>query len=224
LSKDGFCTKITHEKKGRRALRNRVSPGEYLAFLSVKYEVNPDEFFYALISAEENQKSKCENLSIECRGETRDKVIFLILKGSKVVAQFSVLRGFLLERSNPIKNFMETDLTRRYLIKKNRGSHSLLIRDLRTGMSHVNLKAKVLEIPRPRLVVTRFGNCASVAHALIADETGTIKLCLWNEQINSVSHGDTIQIENARMSTFRGERQLSLGKIGTLSNIENLNL
>jgi replication factor A1 len=203
-------------------LRNGVSSGEYLAFLSVKYEVNPDEFFYALISAEENQKSKCENLSIECRGRTQDKIIFLILKDSKVVAQFPVSRGFLLEQSNPIKNFMKTDLPRRYLIKKNRRSHSLSIRDLRTGMSHVNLRAKILEIPRPKLVITRFGNCASVAHALIADETGTIKLCLWNEQINLVSNGDTIQIENARTSTFRGERQLSLGKTGTLSNIEGL--
>jgi replication factor A1 len=199
-----------------------MSPGEYLAFLSVKYEVNPDDFFYALISAEENQKSKCENLSIECRGKTQEKVIFLILKDSKVVAQFPVLREFLLEQSNPIKNFMKTDMTRRYLIKKNRGLHSLLIRDLRIGMKHINLRAKVLEIPRPRLVVTRFGNCASVVNALIADETGTIKLCLWNEQINSVSNGDTIQIENARTSTFRGEKQLSIGKTGTLSNVEDL--
>jgi replication factor A1 len=57
---------------------------------------------------------------------------------------------------------------------------------------------------------------------LIADETGTIKLCLWNEQINSISIGDTIQIENARTSTFRGERQVRIGKKGTLSNIEDL--
>lgn len=198
-----------------------MSPGEYLAFLSVKYEVNPDEFFYALVSAEENQMSKCESLSIECRGKTQDKVTFLILKDSKVVAQFPVLREFLLEQNNPIKNFMETDLTRRYLIKKNRKSHSLLIRDLRAGMKEVNLKAKVLEVARPTQVFTRFGNYASVANALIADETGTIKLCLWNEQINSVSNGDTIQIENARTSTFRGERQLSIGKTGTLSNIED---
>jgi replication factor A1 len=89
-------------------------------------------------------------------------------------------------------------------------------------MSHINLKAKVLEIARPTLVFTRFGNYASVARALIADETGTIKLCLWNEQINSISIGDSIQIENARMSTFRGERQLNIGKKGTLSNIADL--
>jgi replication factor A1 len=202
-------------------LRNKVSAGEYLAFLSIKYEVDPDKLFYALISAGENQKSRCGKLSIECRGKTRDKDIFLIMEGSRVVAQFPIPKEFLLERSSSIKDFMKTDMIRRHIDKKNRRSLSLPIRDLRTGMKQVNLKAKVLEIARPRFVFTRFGNYASVANALIADETGTIKLCLWNEQINSISIGDTIKIENARTSTFRGERQLSIGKKGTLSNIED---
>jgi len=203
-------------------LRNKVLSGKYLAFLSIKYEVDPDKLFYALISAGENQKSICGKLSIECRGKTQDEATFLILQDSRVVAQFPIPKKFLLEGNNPIKDFMETDMIRRHLDKKNKGSHSLPIKDLQTGMSHVNLKAKVLEIPRPKLVFTRFGNYASVANALIADETGTIKLCLWNEQIDSISIGDTIQIENARTFTFRGERQLSLGKIGTLSNIVDL--
>ena len=203
-------------------MRNKASPGEYLAFLSIKYGVDSGELFYALISAGENQKSRCGNLSIEYRGKTQDKAIFLIMNDSRVVAQFPVSEEFLLEQSNPIKDFMKTDMIRRHLVKRSKGSRSLPIGDLRTGMSHVNLKARVLEIPRPKLVVTRFGNYASVANALIADETGTIKLCLWNEQINSISIGDTIQIENARTSTFRGERQLRIGKKGTLSNIEDL--
>jgi len=90
-------------------------------------------------------------------------------------------------------------------------------------MKQVSLKAKVVEIAKPRLVFTRFGNYASVANALIADETGTIKLCLWNEQIGSISLGDTVQIDNVNVSMFRGERQLRIGKKGTLSIMENLN-
>ena len=203
-------------------MRNKVSAGEYLAFLSVKYEVDPDEFFNAVISAGENRKCRCGNLSIECRSKTKDKAMFLIMKESKVVAQFPVSIELLSERINPIRKLMQTDMIRRHLVKKNKGSHSLPIRDLRTGMSQINLKAKVLEIPTPKLVFTRFGNYASVANALIADETGTIKLCLWNGQIGSISVGDTIQVENARASTFRGERQLNVGKKGTLSNMKNM--
>jgi replication factor A1 len=85
-------------------------------------------------------------------------------------------------------------------------------------MKRINLKAKVLEITKPTLVFTRFGTYAKVANALVSDETGTIKLCLWNEQINLISVGDTLRIENANVSTFRGERQLRIGKHGTLSN------
>ena len=203
-------------------MKNRVSAGEYLAFLSVKYGVDPDVLFNALVSAGENRKFKCENLSIERRGETKDKVVFLILKDSRVVAQFPIFKEFLLERDNPVRRFMKTDMIRRHLVKKNRTGHSLPIKDLRTGMSQINLKAKVLEIPAAKLVFTRFGNYASVANALIADETGTIKLCLWNEQIGSIAIGDTIQLENARASTYRGERQLNIGKKGTLSNIGNM--
>jgi replication factor A1 len=59
-----------------------------------------------------------------------------------------------------------------------------------------------------------------VANALISDETGRIKLCLWNEQINSLSIGDTVQIENANISAFRGERQLRVGKKGILRIID----
>ena len=96
------------------------------------------------------------------------------------------------------------------------------IKDLRNGMKKVNLKATVLEIARPMLVFTRFGNYASVANALITDETGTIKLCLWNEQIDYVSVGDTVQIENAHVSTFRGERQLRIGRKGMLSEAKDM--
>jgi replication factor A1 len=205
--------------KSGKVLRNKVLGGEYLALLSMKYEVDPDKLFYALISTGENQKSECGKLSIECRGKTQDKAIFLILQDSRVVAQFPVSMEFLLSQSNPIKDFMKTNLIRRHLDEKNKGLHSLPIKDLRTGMRHVNLRAKVLEIPTPKPVFTRYGNYGSVANALIADETGTIKLCLWNEQVDSISVGDTIQIENASASRFKGERQLRIGKKGTVSKI-----
>jgi len=201
-------------------LRQKTSStSEYLAFLSAKYEVDPDRLFYALVLAEESKKSVCGDLSIEWRGETREKVMFLILTKSKVVAQLSVFKEFLLEKGHPIRDFMETDKIRRFITKRARQSSGLQIRDLRSGMAQVCLKAKVLEIPKPSLVYTRYGNYASVANALIADETGTIRLCLWNEQIQSISTGDTIQIENARASTFKGQRQLNIGRKGFLSSV-----
>ena len=204
-----------------RKVKRKKSSGEYLAFLSAKYKVDPDTFFYALLSAGENRKSKCGNLSIECRGKMKNKIIFLITNDSQVVAQLSVSEAFLTKEGNPIRTFMETDMVRKYEAKKNRSPISCSIQDLRAGMNHVSLKAKVLEVTQPKQVFTRYGNYASLAKAVIADGTGKIKLCLWNDQIDAVSAGATVQIENARTSTFKGEKQLSLGKTGTVSNVKH---
>ncbi len=203
-------------------MRHKQSIGPYLAFLSVKYELDPEKFFNTLVKAEENRKSSCGQVSIECRGAINAQKIFLLTNCTGVLAQFRVPEEFLLERDNPLGKFLETDTIRGYLSRKGNVVHSRSIKDLRSGMKHVNLKAKILEVAEPRRVITRYGNYANVAKAVIGDETGTINLCLWNEQIGCVSVGDTVRIENARASLFRGEKQLSIGARGMLNNVEDL--
>jgi replication factor A1 len=194
--------------------------GEYLAFLSVKYEVDPEKFWDAMRQAGEDRKTRCGQFSIECRGKIKAMQIFLIRNESGVVAQFRVSTDFLLESGNSLRKFMDSDMVRKHLFRKRKAIQSHFIRDVRSGMNHVNLKAKILAVAEPRRVVTRYGNYADVAKALIADETGTIKLCLWNEQISAVSVGDTVEIGNARASMFKGERQLTLGMKGLLNRAE----
>jgi replication factor A1 len=197
-------------------MRSRLYPSEYLALLTIKYEVDADKFFNALISAWENRKSTCSNLSIECRIKQKHKAIFLITQGTKVVAQFKIPEEFLSKQKNPIKDARKSYMDSRYAPNKTKTTQPLQIKDLRVGMKKVNLEAKVIEISKPKFVVTRFGNHASVANALVTDNTGKIKLCLWNDQINTISTGDTIQIQNARISTYKDEKQMRIGKNGTL--------
>lgn len=87
-------------------------------------------------------------------------------------------------------------------------------------MKRVSLKAMVVEVPKPKMVYTRYGTQAFVSNALISDETGTLRMSLWNQQISKVSEGDRINIENGKVATFKGERQLRLGRGGILSVIE----
>jgi replication factor A1 len=197
-------------------MRLKPSIGEYLAFLSVKYEVDPEEFLHALRTAQV-RKSNCGNLSIECRGRKKTKLIFLIMKVSEVIAQFPMDKEFLLNRNNQLGNFMGTERVRNYLSRKKSMFSAHSIKDVRAGMKNVNLQAKILEVAEPKRVFTRCGNPASFAKVLVGDETGTIKLCLWNGQINGVSEGETIQIKNAQAACFRGEQFLKLGKKGTLN-------
>jgi replication factor A1 len=194
-----------------------VPEGEYLAVLSMKYSIDSDRLFRVLVSAKEQEKVMCDNLSIECRGRSRGGKIFLIMDDSTVVAQIIVSEGFLSERDNPISKFKDCERIRRYMAKKAACTFRLsAVNELIVGMNRVNLSAKVLELQEPKSVHTRFGNSMFVAYALIGDNSGTVKLSLWGEQIGSVSVGDSVQISNARIRAFRGEKQLQIGRNGSL--------
>ena len=85
-------------------------------------------------------------------------------------------------------------------------------------MKQVNVEAKVLEKTATREVMARYKNEKyRVATAVIADETGKIKLTLWNEQIEQVNEDDKVTVENGYVTSFRGEIQLNIGKYGTLT-------
>ncbi len=92
------------------------------------------------------------------------------------------------------------------------------IKDLRNGMKRVDVEAQVTEKGNPREVMSRFKDeTYTVADAVVTDETGSIKLTLWNEQINQVNVNDKIKIENGYVTSFKGEIQLNAGKYGKLT-------
>jgi replication factor A1 len=95
------------------------------------------------------------------------------------------------------------------------------IKDVNSGVKWVNLKAKVVEKSIAKTVYSRFGTPLSVSNATISDNTGVIKLPLWNDQIKMLSIGDMVQIENGRIRTYRGELQVSVSKKSKLMVIGN---
>jgi replication factor A1 len=92
------------------------------------------------------------------------------------------------------------------------------IKDLNDGMKRVSVEAKVVDKGDPREVRSRYKDeTYRIVDAVIADETGSIKLTLWNEQIEQVNVGDNIKIENGYVTSFKGETQLNVGKFGKLT-------
>ena len=90
------------------------------------------------------------------------------------------------------------------------------IKDLRNGMKRVTVEANIVEKGETREVRSRYKDeTYKVADAVVADETGSIKLTLWNEQIDQVEVGNKIKIENGYVTSFKGEIQLNVGKFGT---------
>jgi len=186
--------------------------------ISVKYGIDSEVLFIRFFEAWQNQEATCETLLITCRKKTSDDAIFLVTQGSKAVAQFSVSTS-LFKKTDPFKGFVLTKSSTK-MKQKTECIKNPPIRNLKLGMKRINLKAKVIEISKPNSVFTRLGNYNIVATANVNDETGTIQIPLWNEQINLVSLGDTIQVKNAHVTTFRGEPQLRVSKGGRLSVIK----
>ena len=92
------------------------------------------------------------------------------------------------------------------------------IKDLHDGMKRVEVEAKIVEKGDPREVRSRYKDeTYKIVDAVVADETGSIKLTLWNEQIDMVNVGDNIKIENGYVTSFKSEMQLNVGKFGKLS-------
>ena len=92
------------------------------------------------------------------------------------------------------------------------------ISDLKVGMKQVTVTGKVIEKSATREVLSRWTtNVHRVANAIIADDSGKIKLVLWNNQIDEVSVNDSVKIENGYVSSFRGEAQVNVGRNGRLT-------
>lgn len=95
------------------------------------------------------------------------------------------------------------------------------IKDLQNGMKRVSVEAKVVEKGDVREVKSRFKDeTYRIADAVVADESSSIKLTLWNEQIEAVNVGDNVKIDNGYITSFKGEIQLNVGKFGSLQVVK----
>jgi replication factor A1 len=93
------------------------------------------------------------------------------------------------------------------------------ISELKAGMRNVSITGKIDSVGEPRTVNLKAGGINTVADAIISDESGSIKLSLWGEEINNVQPGDRVSVENGYINTFRGENSLNVGKFGKLKKL-----
>jgi replication factor A1 len=94
------------------------------------------------------------------------------------------------------------------------------IGEIARGMSNIVVSGKVIDISDPRDVNTRYGR-KRVADAVIEDDSGQIKLSLWEGQIDTVSVGDKIAVSGAYVTEFRDTMQLNLPKSGKLEIVKD---
>jgi len=95
------------------------------------------------------------------------------------------------------------------------------INQLRSGMTKLDtIEGTVESISEPRTVNLKAGGQAQVADAILKDDTGQIKLTLWDAQIKMVKAGSKVTVENGYINSFKGENSLNVGKYGKLNVVE----
>lgn len=193
---------------------------DQLAFISAQHDVYPTELFSALVTSKDEGKKQVGDLTVEYRGTASNQSIFLITKEGKVVAQFRVPNETLNRTDVSFDSSMETGRVRKEIAKQNPAPSHLRIDDLRVGMKKINVNGTVKEVAEPSKVHTQFRDNAVVSNAVIEDDTGKILLCLWDQQVNTVHVGDAIEVKGAHVASFKGERQLRLGKNGSVTILE----
>ncbi|MEK6916640.1 MAG: SOSS complex subunit B family protein [Nanoarchaeota archaeon] len=91
----------------------------------------------------------------------------------------------------------------------------MAINDLEVNQGKVEIEGEITEMEEVR-EFSKFGKEGRVCNATVKDDSGSIKLTLWNEQIDMVKEGDKIKISNGYVKEWQGEKQLSVGKYGSL--------
>ena len=89
------------------------------------------------------------------------------------------------------------------------------ISEIQRGMSNVIVDGEVIDISETREVNTRYGR-RSVADAIIEDDSGQIKISLWENQIDSVRVGEKVSVSGAYVTEFRETLQLNIPRSGKL--------
>ena len=103
-------------------------------------------------------------------------------------------------------NIEEVDLD----IKPNREPYK--IQDIKRDMGELNLVALVVDSGEPREFLRKDGGKGQVRTVLLGDETGKIRLTLWNEQATMMlEKGETIEVLNGSSRERYGSLEIQTG-------------
>jgi replication factor A1 len=89
-------------------------------------------------------------------------------------------------------------------------------KDVRPAMRNIDLDLKIVEIEEPRSYVGKSGREGLVTTAIGEDDSGRIKISLWDKDIDRVKVGSVIRIRNGYSRLFRNEIYVSAGMYGKL--------
>jgi len=198
----------------------------YLLQLAKKHKLAVTMLHDSMLATWKRGKAQCGELLIELRQREEGRSTYMFSLKGHAFAQANIQNDSIKKLSrlpDEFARFLDTEEKRPDSRKLNAMSESA-ISSLRYGLSGVSFKARVVKKSEVRAVTSKDGTPLLVCDVTLSDGTGEIPLAVWNSQIGTISQGDLVQIQDARVRTFRGEIQLSLNrKTGVLTVLEPAN-
>lgn len=101
------------------------------------------------------------------------------------------------------------------------------IKGIVSGTKNINVIGRIFKITKTNEFVKANGEKGRVANIFIGDDTGYVRIPLWDQQVKLledgiISLGDVIQVTNtlSRENVF-GDVELSLGRFGSINQLED---
>ncbi|MEF8880323.1 MAG: OB-fold nucleic acid binding domain-containing protein [Candidatus Nanohaloarchaea archaeon] len=89
------------------------------------------------------------------------------------------------------------------------------VEELSPESDEVEITGKISELPTPRAVSTRYGQ-KKIVTVVFEDDTGTIDLTLWEEEIDAIEEGAKVHITGAYVREWADDIQLNIGRDGDI--------
>jgi replication factor A1 len=192
---------------------------DYLVRISKKYELDSSTLLDCIQCAWTQGESSFDSVSVKRRQTMGNDGVFLITQNDQIMTQLKLTPVQLEQlRESGLHDLLSEDYAMDMRARPE--PEDLMIKDLTPRTKRFNLQAKVTEKSTPRIILSQWGKELLLSTVTIKDRSGTIKLPLWNDQIEMVSVGDILRIENAQLKKFHGELNLRVGKSTMLRVVE----
>ena len=97
-------------------------------------------------------------------------------------------------------------------------THDVKIEDVKPLEKRINVVFQVTDVGEEREINKRSGETHRVCDFTVADETASITLTLWNEDIDALEVDKVYKLNNGFANVFQNSLRLSKGKFGSIAD------
>src|SRR3989338_7519213 len=87
----------------------------------------------------------------------------------------------------------------------------MTISELKAGQGNVTVEGEITEVT-PTRTFEKFGKTGRVANAVLKDDTGQVKISLWNDQVDQIK-SEKIRAKQSLSGHLKGEKTIFEGDL-----------